>query len=104
MKLYKFVVSDLIVECKVEKETPTKYKYKFPNSITLTSIKKSKVDVPLVYTSYATIYHLVATSKAKLIEIAAQTIDDKIEASTKTINALEFRKQNILSKHQITSK
>jgi hypothetical protein len=100
MKLYKFAVSDLIVECEVEKETPTKYKYKFPNSNTLTSIKKTKVDVPLVYTSYATIYHLVATSKSKLIQIAAQTIDNKIEDSTAIINALEFRKQNILSKHK----
>ena len=100
MKLYKFVVSDLIVECEVEKETPTKYKYKFPNSNTLISIKKTKVDVPLVYTSYATIYHLVATSKSKLIQIAAQTIDNKIEDSTAIINGLEFRKQNILSKHK----
>lgn len=98
MKLYMFDVNDLIVECKFIRETPTTYKYMYRNGNMLHTVKKDKVNTPLVYTSRGTIQKLIATSKKKLVEIAIETLRLEISKKSFEVKAMKLRKEKIMSK------
>ena len=97
MKLYKFDINDLIVEVEVIKETPTTYKY-MENSSTQRTVKKENVDVALEYRSLYSLKNMIATSKEKLIKIAAESINAKIKHNELHTKALKLKKKRLLDR------
>ena len=98
MKIFKFDVNDLIVECKFIKETPTTVKYRHRNGNMTHTIKKDRLNVALIYTSHSVIQKLVATSKKKLIEIAIETLKHEISKKSFEVKAMKIRMEKIESK------
>ena len=90
MKLYKLNTMNQIIECEVQKETPTTYKYRWPNATCDWTVKKKNVDVVK-----ENIHRITATSPKKLIELIVQSIDSEIKTYNRRIDYLQVRKEGI---------
>ena len=97
MKLYKFDFNLFVTECIVVRETPTTYKYHYPNCNTLNVVKKDRVDVVVK----GRLFKLTATSKAKLLEIAVQSLDAKIDDAMMEAGRLENLRKRLQSRIQV---
>jgi hypothetical protein len=94
MKLYKFDFNFFIAECIVERETPTTYKYHYRNNNLLNTVKKDRVDVVVK----GTLFKLTATSKAKLLELAVESLDAKIDDAMMEAGRLETLRKRLQSR------
>lgn len=90
MKLYKLSMMNQITGCEVRKETPTTYKYKWPNATCDWTVKKKNVDVVR-----ENIHRITATSPKLLIELIVQSIDSEIKTYNRRINYLQRQKENV---------
>lgn len=91
MKLYKLNYRNEIVELNVLKETDKTYVYTYPNKITGNTIRKKEVDV----CTGKPYYHQIATTKAKLLQIAMEIIDDDITSAKKHVESLTELKTEV---------
>ena len=90
MKLYKLNMMNQITECQVKRETPTTYKYRWPNATCDWTVKKKYVDVVK-----ENIHRITATSPKLLIDLIVQSIDSEIKTYNRRIDYLQVRKEGI---------
>ena len=90
MKLYKLNTINQIIHCEVQRETPTTYKYRWPNATCDWTVKKKNVDVVK-----ENIHRITATSPKKLINLIVESLDAEIKLYKRRIDYLEVRKEGI---------
>lgn len=90
MKLYKLNMMNQITECQVKRETPTTYKYRWPNATCDWTVKKKNVDVVK-----ENIHRITATSPKKLIDLIVESLEKEIRIYKRRIDYLEVRKEGI---------
>lgn len=90
MKLYKLNTINQIVQCEVRRETPTTYKYRWPNATCDWTVKKKNVDVVK-----ENIHRITATSPKKLIDLIVESLEKEIRIYKRRIDYLEVRKEGI---------
>lgn len=102
MKLYTFDINDMIAECEVVEETPTKYKYKYSYDVDggyiTKDIKKVHVDAPLLHVTNLSLRRLMATSKKKLIDIAVKSLDASINTIALDLAFFKDKRERVISK------
>ena len=90
MKLYKLNMMNQITRCEVQRETPTTYKYRWPNATCDWTVKKKNVDVVK-----ENIHRITATSPKKLIDLIVQSLEKEIRIYKRRIDYLQVRKEGI---------
>lgn len=90
MKLYKLNTMNQITECEVKRETPTTYKYRWPNATCDWTVKKKNVDVVK-----ESIHRITATSRKLLIDLIVQSLEKEIRIYKRRIDYLEVRKEQV---------
>ena len=90
MKLYKLNTMNQITECEVKRETPTTYKYRWPNATCDWTVKKKHVDVVK-----ESIHRITATSRKLLIDLIVQSLEKEIRIYKRRIDYLEVRKEQV---------
>lgn len=90
MKLYKLNMMNQIIGSEVQRETPTTYKYRWPNATCDWTVKKKNVDVVK-----ENIHRITATSPKKLIDLIVQSLDSEIKTYKRRIDYLQRQKENI---------
>ena len=90
MKLYKLNTINQIIQCQVQRETPTTYKYRWPNATCDWTVKKKNVDVVK-----ENIHRITATSPKKLIDLIVESLEKEIRTYKRRIDYLEVRKEGI---------
>lgn len=102
MKLYTFDINDMIAECEVVEETPTKYKYKYSYNVDggyiPMSIKKTSVDTPLLHVTNLSLRRLMATSKKKLLDIAVESLNASINTISLDLAFFKDKRDRVISK------
>lgn len=79
-----------ITECEVKRETPTTYKYRWPNATCDWTVKKKNVDV-----AKENFHRITATSRKLLIDLIVQSLEKEIRIYKRRINYLEVRKEQV---------
>ena len=90
MKLYRLNRMNQITECEVKRETPTTFKYKWPNATYDWTVKKKNIDVPR-----ENIHRITATSPKLLIDLIVQSLEKEIKIHKQRIDYLEIRKEQV---------
>jgi hypothetical protein len=90
MKLYKLNTMNQIIGSEVQRETPTTYKYRWPNATCDWTVKKKNVDVVK-----GSIHRITATSPKLLIDLIVQSLDSEIKTYKRRIDYLQRQKENI---------
>ena len=90
MKLYRLNRMNQITECEVKKETPTTYKYRWPNATCDWTVKKKNVDVVK-----ESIHRITATSQKLLIDLIVQSIEAETRTYKRRIKYLEVQKEQV---------
>lgn len=74
----------------MKRETPTTYKYRWPNATCDWTVKKKNVDVVK-----ESIHRITATSRKLLIDLIVQSLEKEIRIYKRRIDYLEVRKEQV---------